>query len=85
MNQEYYSLKKLSKVKNIGYDIDRILMIDDTPKKLSQNYGNYIRIRPFEGDQSDREFEQLGLYLESIADEPDLRSIEKRVWRDLEL
>ena len=82
ITQEHFSLKKLSKVKRLGCDLERTLMIDDTPQKLSQNYGNYIRVKPFYGSPADDELLRLAAYLGSIADEPNMRSLEKRGWRD---
>jgi RNA polymerase II subunit A small phosphatase-like protein len=40
--QEQYKLKQLKKVRRRGYNLERVLVIDDTPKKHEQNYGNLI-------------------------------------------
>ena len=40
--QEEYWLKNLRKVKRLGYDLDRVLMVDDEAHKLEWNYGNHI-------------------------------------------
>ena len=79
--QEQYWVKDLKKVKRVGYELERTLFIDNTPKKLERNFGNIIAVRDFEGDQSDHELEALARYLEIIVDEPNFRTIEKRGWR----
>ena len=73
-------LKDLKKVKRLGYDLNRILIVDDSPEKLTKNYGNAVYAKPFEGDQSDNHLAALSAYLESIADSDDFRAIEKRGW-----
>lgn len=80
-NQEHFWVKDLKKVKRLGHDLRRTLMVDDTPKKLSRNYGNLIRVAPFEGDPRDDELLALAGYLAGIREVPDLRAIEKRGWR----
>lgn len=68
-------------MKKQGFDLKRVLMIDDSPEKLSQHYGNLMHVRPFEGDMSDTELIDIIPFLEWIADQPNFRSIEKRGWR----
>lgn len=65
------------------FDLSRVLVVDDTPRKLERNYGNAIYIRAFEGDQKDEELPRLLSYLVQIANEPDFRVLEKRTWRNL--
>ncbi len=79
--QEAYWVKDLKKVKRRGEDLRRVLIVDDSPEKLQRNYGNAVYVRPFEGDPTDRELEQLAPYLLSLADCGDFRRIEKRGWR----
>jgi TFIIF-interacting CTD phosphatase-like protein len=79
--QDSYWIKDLKKVKRLGYDPRRVLIVDDSPEKVERNYGNAINVRPFEGDPLDRELELLGPYLASLVDVPDFRSVEKRGWR----
>ena len=78
---EYYNIKDLKKVKRRGYSLSRVLMIDDTPRKLSRQYGNHIRVHPFEGDPEDRELLDLLPFLDWIRTQDDFRKIEKRNWR----
>lgn len=80
--QETIYVKDLKKVKRLGYLLDRVLFIDDTAAKLARNYGNAIYVRPFEGDDADRELEKLHSYLRSIQYETNYRVLEKRGWRN---
>jgi len=74
-------IKPLKKVKKrFKKSLDRILMIDDTPEKCVDNYGNAIYPREFMGDPNDDELELLGNYLLLLRDETNVRSIEKRNW-----
>jgi TFIIF-interacting CTD phosphatase-like protein len=79
---QYYSRKLLKKVKRRGYDLESVIAIHDTPKKWEKSYGNLVRVTPFEGDESDRELEHLLVYLDTLKNENNIRSIEKRGWRD---
>lgn len=75
-------LKSLHKIRRLGWNLDRVLVVDDTPSKLARNYGNAIYPTPFEGDVADRELELLADYLERLRDKPNVRLIEKRTWRN---
>ncbi|MEM1069043.1 MAG: HAD family hydrolase [Planctomycetota bacterium] len=74
-------IKDLRKVKRRGYDLDRVLIVDDTRHKVSRNYGNAIYVSPFEGADDDAELPQLARFVNSLRFEPNYRSIEKRGWR----
>lgn len=78
--QRYY-IKDLKKVKRLGYDLDRVLIADDTPQKVKRNYGNAIYVKEFTGNPTDQELKVLGIYLSSIADAANYRRLEKRNWR----
>jgi RNA polymerase II subunit A small phosphatase-like protein len=80
--QEYYWIKDLKKVKRAGFDLEKVLMVDDTPRKLERNFGNLIIVKEFTGDPSDRELPRLVKYLRKLANRNNLRRIEKRTWRD---
>ncbi len=79
--RETVFLKDLKKVKRLGYALERILFVDDTPAKMARNYGNAIYVRPFEGDDDDNELALLLKYLQSISRERNFRGLEKRGWR----
>ena len=42
-SREYYRIKDLKKIKKFGFDLEKVLIIDDSPEKLTRNYGNHIR------------------------------------------
>lgn len=72
--------KRLSKLRK-RYPLERILMVDDSPEKHTRNYGNLIQVWPFEGDAMDRELDALANYLQLLAGCKNVRTIEKRGWR----
>lgn len=78
--REEYFLKDLKKVKRAGFDLDRVLVIEDTPQKVQRNYGNAIYVAPFLG-QPDDELDHLLGYLNAIQNVPRFRKLEKRGWR----
>ena len=75
-------IKDLKKLKRLGYPKERILIVDDTRRKVSRNYGNAIYPSPFEGDINDDELKRLEKYLIRINGEPNYRKLEKRGWRN---
>lgn len=80
--QEYVWRKDLSKIKRLGYALERVLVVDDSPEKLAKHYGNLVRVRPYEGAAEDRELDALGDYLLGLGGSDNVRRIEKRDWRD---
>jgi RNA polymerase II subunit A small phosphatase-like protein len=58
------------------------LIVDDTPHKSRQNYGNVIYPREYLGDAADDELPQLLRYLLQLKDAENVRTIEKRNWRN---
>ncbi len=56
--------------------------IDDTPGKYARNYGNLVAVREFTGDPADDELAHLQLYLEWLRQQPNVRAVEKRRWRE---
>ena len=80
---EYEWAKNLSKLKRLGYRLDQVLMLDDTPAKLTKHYGNLVRVKPFLGALDDRELLHLKDYLPTLRDAPNVRKVEKRFWRNV--
>jgi TFIIF-interacting CTD phosphatase-like protein len=78
---EYYTRKPFTKVKRRGYRPEAVIAVDDTPQKWELSYGNLVPIKPFEGDMRDDELRHLISYLDQIKNEPNIRNIEKRFWR----
>ena len=79
--QETCFVKDFKKIKRLGYDLNRVLIVDDTPQKAQRNFGNAIYVSPFYGDAQDDELLYLSRYLESLCGSRNLRAIEKRGWK----
>jgi RNA polymerase II subunit A small phosphatase-like protein len=73
--------KPLRKLEQRGYDLARVLVIDDSPEKHTRNYGNLVQVTPFFGDPADDELAHLAPYLGELARAGDVRTVEKRSWR----
>jgi len=82
-SSHYNYIKPLKKLKRKGFKLDRILIIDDTPHKSQDNYGNAIYPSEYKGNLNDNELIQLSKYLDTLKDKTDVRNIEKRTWRDI--
>ena len=68
-------------MRRLGYDAKRVLIVDDTPEKVRNCYGNAIYPNPFLGSPDDKELIILAGYLHSLHDAENVRSIEKRQWQ----
>lgn len=79
---DYDWVKPLQKLKRRGHALESILAVDDTPSKHKRNYGNLVTIAEFTGDPTDIELPRLAAYLETLRDVPNVRTIEKRRWRE---
>jgi len=77
----YVYEKRIDKLKSLGYDKNKIIIIDDSREKLRTNYGNAIYIKEFTGNSNDNELEKLYQYLITLKDVENVRNIEKRNWR----
>lgn len=73
--------KRLAKLKKLGFKLDDIIGIDDTPSKYAKNYGNLVCVSEWTGDTDDHELVDLIQYLKQLLVTPNLRSVEKRGWR----
>ena len=76
-----YKIKDLSKVCDLNFGLNNIVMLDDTAEKLRFNKRNLIHIRPFFGDQTDCELLHLIKYLEKIRLVDDIGNQNKQNWR----
>jgi carboxy-terminal domain RNA polymerase II polypeptide A small phosphatase len=74
-------LKPLKKVKRLGFPLEEMIAVDDSPEKYIRNYGNLVRVAPFVGDSDDDELLRLERYLLVLKELPDVRAVEKRWWR----
>jgi RNA polymerase II subunit A small phosphatase-like protein len=83
---EYDYIKRLKKIKSLGFRLEKTLIVDDTPHKVKENYGNAIYIKEFKGDSNDNELIFLEKYLQGLKDSENVRTIEKRNWKkDLQM
>lgn len=78
----YETLKNLAKLKRRGYRLESVVAVDDTPAKYARHYGNLVTVREFLGDPADTELPLLADYLVRLADVANVRSVEKRRWRE---
>ena len=79
---DYKTLKNLRKLKDKGYLLESVIAVDDTPQKFERSFGNLVTVREFLGDPADVELKLLSAYLKQLAHVPNVRTIEKRLWRD---
>ncbi len=78
---KYVHEKRLKKVKRLGFRLEKSIILDDSPEKTRDNFGNAIYASPFEGDPNDTELILLTEFLKSIKHLENVRKIEKRDWR----
>lgn len=80
--RSHYEYAKLfKKVRRVGFDLKRVLIVDDTPEKVRNCYGNAIYPTPFLGNPTDDELAILAEYLDSLKAVENTRNIEKRQWQ----
>jgi TFIIF-interacting CTD phosphatase-like protein len=80
--QETYFEKMMSKVRKHGFDLKKVIVVDDSPEKWRNSYGNLIRIKPFFGEVDDSELKRLIVYLERLKSVENIRKTEKRNWQN---
>ncbi|RCS54014.1 phosphoprotein phosphatase [Bremerella cremea] len=80
--KQRYFVKDLKKVKRKGFNLDRVLIVDDTPRKVERNFGNAVYVNSFFGDRNDDELVKLAAYLTSLRRHSNFRNIEKRRWQN---
>jgi RNA polymerase II subunit A small phosphatase-like protein len=78
-----FYVKRLKKVRKLGYSLTTTLVVDDRPETFQENYGNGIEIKPYYGQEEDEELYWLAQYLISLNDEPDVRLVDKSFWKRL--
>ena len=77
----YVARKSLKKIKRRGYSPESVIVVDDSPEKWRQSYGNLVEVPPFLGAEDDDELTRLLPYLHSLRDHPNVRAVDKRHWR----
>lgn len=79
----YDYIKRLDKLKGkYTFAKERVLIVDDTPRKSMYNFGNAIYPSEFKGHAEDDELSFLLKYIVKLKDVDDVRTIEKRGWRN---
>jgi len=78
---ERIQIKKLEKVRRLGFRADSIIVVDDTPSVWKLSYGNLVKVDKFEGDPADDTLNDLPRFLDLIKEVPNIRAVEKRNWR----
>ena len=73
--------KNLRKIKRQGFDLDHVLIVEDTPENVQRHYDNAIFVSSWTGESSDNELVLLEQYLASIHAVANIRKLEKRGWR----
>ncbi len=79
---EHYFVKRLSKIRRRGYKLESIIVVDDSPNVWKCSYGNLVRVKRFEGVETDDELKILPVYLGKLEKAINIRVIEKRNWRN---
>jgi TFIIF-interacting CTD phosphatase-like protein len=79
---KYIQEKRLKKIKKQGYTLEKSLIVDDSPEKTKDNFGNAIYVDPFEGEINDNELVLLSDFLQSLSNVNNVRRIEKRGWKN---
>lgn len=78
---DYFWIKDLKKVKRIGYNLEKVLIIEDESRAIQRSYGNLILTSAYDGNPEDKELQILLNFLEWISKVENVRKIEKRHWR----
>jgi carboxy-terminal domain RNA polymerase II polypeptide A small phosphatase len=74
--------KPLTKVRKLGFDLSRVIAVDDKAENFYDAYSNLVQVKRFLGDSSDTELQKLAQYLPLLAKESNVRKLEKRRWRN---
>jgi RNA polymerase II subunit A small phosphatase-like protein len=78
-----YYVKDLKKFKKKGYPLEKIIVVEDSYKAVSRNYGNAVIVREYRGMADDDELFRLSDYLKILGSVENVREIEKRNWRSV--
>ncbi len=80
--REHFFAKRMHKIRRRGYKLESVIVVDDSPNVWQNSYGNLVRAAKFEGGESDDELKVLPIYLDKLKSVKNIRSIEKRNWRN---
>jgi RNA polymerase II subunit A small phosphatase-like protein len=68
------SIKDMRQVRGAGFDLARVVMVDDSPEKHPESVANLIPIAPFSGDHPDAELPAVAAFIHSLAELTDVRA-----------
>lgn len=80
--REHFYVKKMYKLRRRGQRLESVIVVDDSPNVWKCSYGNLVRVDKFVGDEADDELKVLPVYLEKLKSVENVRSVEKRNWRN---
>jgi len=80
-NGQRISIKPLGQLSQRGFELSRILMIDDSEEKHCLNAANLILIRPYYALEDDNELFLLKWYLNIIKQHENFLSLNNQHWR----
>jgi len=75
------SIKPLAQLSQYGFELSRILMIDDSVEKHGMNSANLILVRPYYAIYEDNELFLLVHYLDSIKQQVNFLRLNNLHWR----
>lgn len=78
--KEHQWIKPVRRIKQKGIGIKTMLIIDDSPYKVTESKENALIIKSYEGDSNDDELNKLLDFLSSLNGTKDLRKIDKKEW-----
>lgn len=81
-NYEDQYIKDLRKVKKLGYKLEEIIVVDDTPSKFQRHYENLVIIDEWLGCEKDSELLHLQTYLLYLNGLTNIRKEKKRLWKN---
>ncbi len=70
-------VKALRRVAALGFDLARVLVVDDSPEKLPEDSASLVRVTPFLGASDDTELPFIAADIHRLAEQEDVRTIEK--------
>ena len=82
-NRCQYVVKDIGKLVNKGYDIEKIIFVDDRAESLERSYANAVIVSRYEGAEEDNELQLLLTFLDQLGSAEDVRQVEKRNWRQI--
>jgi TFIIF-interacting CTD phosphatase-like protein len=76
-------IKNLKKVKQkLKISLEKIVIVDDKYRNCLNNYSNAVIVSEYTGNIQDSEFADLMIYLQYLSTVENIRSINKRDWRN---